>query len=132
MFGATISKVMNEPDNGEIVVWGDGTGTERDLLYISDVTDFIHCALRQESDFGLYNVGYGKSFSVKNIVEKIIKSSGKNLKITYDLSKPSINTKLALNSDKALRELGWKPKVSMEEGIDRTIKWYKENIEEKS
>lgn len=130
MFGATIAKVMKESDGGEIVVWGDGTGTERDLLYIDDVTEFIQCALKQEHDYRLYNVGYGKSFSVKSIVEKIIKSSGKNLKITYDLTKPSINTKLALNSDKAMRELGWEPRVSLEEGIEKTIEWYMENIKE--
>ena len=112
------------------MVWGDGTGTERDLLYIDDVTEFIQCALKQEHDYRLYNVGYGKSFSVKSIVEKIIKSSGKNLKITYDLTKPSINTKLALNSDKAMRELGWEPRVSLEEGIEKTIEWYMENIKE--
>ena len=130
MFGATIAKVMKQQDKGEIVVWGDGLGTERDLLYVDDVTDFILSALNQTDKYKLYNVGYGKCFSVKQIVEKIIEASGKDLKIVYDLSKPSIKTKLALNSEKAYKELKWKPKVSLEEGIKKTIDWYKNNIKE--
>ena len=130
MFGATITKVMEAEDGDEIVVWGDGS-TERDLLYIDDVVDFIHRAIKQqENNYELYNVGYGKSISVKNIVEKIVNISGKNLVIKHDLTKPSINTKLALISDKAFKELGWKKQTSIDEGIRKTIEWYKENVKE--
>ena len=59
-----------------------------------------------------------------------IKESGKKLTIKHDLTKPSINTKLALNSKKAYDVLGWKPKVSIDDGIQKTIQWYKENINE--
>ena len=128
MFGATITKVMEAQDGEEIVVWGDGS-TERDLLYVDDVVDFIHKAIdNQKNHYELYNVGYGKSFSVKQIVEKIVSISGKNLSITHDLTKPSINTKLALLSNKAFKELGWEPKVSIDDGIAKTIAWYKNNI----
>jgi GDP-L-fucose synthase len=129
MFGATITKVMNAEDGGEIVVWGDGLGTERDLLYVDDVVDFIHKAIEKQNDnYKLYNVGYGMSFSVKEIVEKIIAASGKSINITHDLTKPSINTKLALISDLALKELGWSPKFTLDEGIAKTIEWYKNNF----
>jgi len=129
MFGATITKVMLAEDNGDIVVWGDGLATERDLLYVDDVVDFIQKAIeKQNEQYRLYNVGYGKSFSVKQIVDKIIAASGKNIKIIHDLSKPTIKTKLALNSDKALKELGWKPNTTLEDGIEKTIQWYKNNI----
>ena len=129
MFGATITKVMNAADRDEIVVWGDGL-TERDLLYVDDVVDFIQKAIeRQKANYDLYNVGYGESISVKDIVQKIIDTSGKNLTIKYDLSQPSINTKLALISDKAKKELGWERKTTIEEGIAKTIQWYKLNCE---
>ena len=127
MFGATITKVMEANDGDEIVVWVDGS-TERDLLYVDDVVDFIAAAVDKQDDmYKLYNVGYGDSFSVKQIVEKIVKHSGKNLTITHDLTKPSINTKLALNSQKAKKELGWEPKITIDDGIAKTIKWYKQN-----
>jgi len=130
MFGATITKAMEAVEGDEMVVWGDGS-TERDLLYVSDVVNFIDKAVKkQESIYKLYNVGNGTSVSVKDIVNKIVKYSGKNLTITHDLTKPSINTKLALNSQKAFDELGWKPEISIDEGIQKTIEWYKENIED--
>ena len=128
MFGATISKVMAAPNEGEIVVWGDGLGTERDLLYIDDVVDFIHRAINKQTEgYKLYNVGYGECFSVKKIVQKIIKQSGKKLQIIHDLTKPSIETKLAICSAKAYEELGWKPQTTLEDGIQKTIEWYKHN-----
>ena len=127
MFGATITKVMNANDGDEIIVWGDGT-TERDLLYVDDVVSFIDLAiLNQEKIYDLYNVGMGKSFSVNDIVNKIIKISGKNIKTKNDLTKPSINTKLAFNSEKAYKELGWEPKYSLTEGVKLTIDWYNKN-----
>jgi len=126
VFGATITKVMTSKD-GKIVVWGSGE-EERDLLYVSDLVDFVDLALdKQEDKFVLSNVGYGESISVKNLVQKIIDSSGRELKIEYDASKPSIKTKLALNIEKAKREFGWTPKNSLDEGIKKTLDWYREN-----
>jgi len=130
MFGATITKVMESDDGDEIVVWGDGS-TERDLLYVSDVVSFIEKAIsRQEKSYELYNVGYGESFSVKEIVKKIIDISEKNVIIRHDLTKPSINTKLSLDSTKAKEELGWERKITLDEGIKKTIEWYKNNLME--
>jgi len=111
-------------------VWGDGK-TERDLLYVDDVVDFIQLAINnQAKNYDLFNVGMGESYSVRDIVEKVISISGKNLKMIFDTTKPSIKTKLALISDKANRELGWTPTHSLEEGIKKTIEWYRENIME--
>ena len=128
MFGATITKVMEADEGDEIVVWGDGS-TERDLLHVDDVVNFVHKAIEgQNNNYELYNVGYGISFSVKQIVEKIVSISGKNLAVTHDLTKPSINTKLALTSEKALKELGWAPEITIDKGIQMTIEWYKDNV----
>jgi len=128
VFGATMTKVMTAEDGGKIVVWGTGE-EERDLLYISDLVDFVERAVdRQESKFELYNVGYGSSISVSNLVKKIIACSGKDIKIEYDQSKPSIKTKLCLDITKAKNSLGWIPKVSLDEGIRKTMEWYKSNI----
>ena len=128
MFGATITKVMTATDGDEIVVWGDGSA-ERDLLYVQDVVDFIDLAIaKQESAHELINVGYGTSFSVSEIVGKIIKYSGKNLEVIHDMTKPNINTKLALSSGRAKKIFGWEPKISLDEGIKRTIAWYNSNM----
>jgi nucleoside-diphosphate-sugar epimerase len=119
---------MTAEDGAKIVVWGAGE-EERDLLYISDLVDFVKLAIeKQESKFELYNVGYGSSISVSNLVKKIIACSEKDIDIEYDLSKPTIKTKLSLDITRAKSSLVWSPKVSLDEGIRRTMEWYKANI----
>src|SRR3989344_8390425 len=126
VFGATITKVMTAKDGDKIVVWGAGN-EERDLLYVSDIVDFVKLAIEKQKDkFQLFNAGYGSSISVKELVEKIVKHSGKNLKSEHDLSKPSIKTKICLDSTKAKEIFGWAPKTTLDEGIKKTIEWYKE------
>lgn len=128
VFGATITKVLDTPEGGTITVWGEGK-EERDLLYIDDLVDFVNLAIeKQKNKFELYNVGYGSSISIADLVKKIIHISGKNLSIQYDKTKPNINTKLCLCSDKAKRSLGWVPKVSLDEGIRLTMDWRKEKL----
>lgn len=127
VFGATITKVMANKD-GKIIVWGSGE-EERDLLYVSDLVNFVDSAInKQKTDFEIFNVGYGSSVSVADLVKKIISHSGKDIKIEYDLSKPTIKTKICLDATKAKNYLGWTPKLSLDEGIEKTIKWYKVNF----
>jgi GDP-L-fucose synthase len=126
VFGATINKVLNCKD-GEITLWGDGS-EERDLLYITDLVDFIRLVIEKQSEpFCLVNIGYGSSISIINLTKKIIETAEKNIRLAYDKSKPSINTKLALDCTKAKDLFGWQPKVSLKKGIQKTIDWYKSN-----
>ncbi len=128
VFGATMTKIMTAKDGDEIVVWGNGE-EERDLLHVSNLVDFVELAIsRQESIFELYNVGYGSSVSVNDLVKKIIYHSGKDLRISYDTTKPSLKTKLCLDTTKAKRLLGWSPKTSFDEGVQNTMEWYRANI----
>jgi len=125
VFGATITKVMTNDDI--INVWGPGTET-RDFLYVDDLLNFIELAIeKQESNYELFNVGCGYETSIKELVEKIINISGKELEIKHDLGKPHIATNLFLDCAKAKQMLGWEPKVSLEDGIERSINWWKSN-----
>ena len=58
----------------------------------------------------------------------IIDASGKNLSIDYDNTKPTIKTKLGVNITKAKKLFNWAPKVSLEEGIVKTLNWYKKHL----
>jgi GDP-L-fucose synthase len=129
VFSATITKVMNSKD-GKIRIWGDGK-EKRDLLYCSDIVNFIDRSIRyQESPFGLYNVGAGESISINGLVRKIMTMAGRDLEMIHDLSKPSIKTSLSLDSSKSYNELGWKPEIPLDLGIQKTIKWYEDfNLE---
>ena len=127
VFGATMTKVLCST-NGKVVVWGEGK-EERDLLYMSDLIRFVHLAIeKQDNAFCLCNVGYGRSFSVKDLVQKIITASKKKITIEYDVSQPSIPTRLALDCTKAKKIFDWEPKISLATGIKKTIEWYQSNI----
>lgn len=123
VFGATIAKVVACQD-GKVVVWGGGE-EKRDLLYVSDLLDFVTAAMnRQEARFEIYNAGYGKSVSVKELVRKIIISSGKDIRVIYEPDKPTVKTEIFLDISKAGNSLGWTPHVSLDEGIKKILSWY--------
>lgn len=121
VFGATIAKVLSSKK--EVVVWGKGS-EKRDLLYIDDLISFVNKVIKnQKKKFCIYNCGYGSAISISNLVKKIILYSKKNLKIRYDLTKPSINTSFAIDSYKAEKDIKWKKKVTLDEGIRLTYNW---------
>ncbi|MDA2925941.1 NAD-dependent epimerase/dehydratase family protein [Acidobacteria bacterium AH-259-G07] len=128
VLGATIAKVLTAQD-GKIVVWGSGE-EERDLLYVSDLVDFVELVVREQKEqFELVNVGYGTSVPIRDLVKRIIQCSERDVRIEYDPSKPSINTRLCLDISKAEEVFSWQPKLSLEEGIRKTIHWYRTNIQ---
>jgi len=132
VFGATMTKIMTAKEGDSIVVWGSGE-EERDLLYAADLVDFVGFAIeKQDAKFGLYNIGYGSSISIGELVKKIIKCSGKGIKISHDLSKPTIKTKLCLDTAKARDAFGWSVRFTLDEGIKDTMEWYGKNIKNKA
>ncbi len=126
VFGATITKVMKSKNNLE--VWGDGSEI-RDFLYAEDLVDFIKKAInKQKTSYEIYNCGSGKPITIKKLCSLIVKISKKPLKITFNKNKPTIPFDMYLNCKKAKKELNWEPKISIEEGIKKTISWWKFNI----
>lgn len=126
-FASNLLKIHNN-QNGKIKIWGKGNEM-RDMLHVNDLINFVKKVLNsQTKNFKLYNCTYGKSYKVLEIIKKMIKSSGKKIKIYHDLSKPSIPINILVNSNKAKKELNWKPKISLDSGIKKTIKWMKENL----
>ncbi len=126
-FGATVTKVMTAKD--KISVWGTGE-EERDLLHVDDLTRFVELVIdKQPEKYRLYNCGLGRAHAVRDVVGMIVAASGKDLRIEHDLSQPTIKTSLCLDCGLAKRELGWVPQISLEDGIQRTIDWWRENMD---
>ena len=126
VLGATITKVMTAKK--EIEVWGKGDET-RDFLYVSDLVNLISLIIKkQKSKFKIYNCGSDKGIKITDLVKLIIDISNKRIKIKKNKSAPSINFNLILDSTKARKELGWKPKVNLRVGIRKTIFWWKKNF----
>jgi nucleoside-diphosphate-sugar epimerase len=127
VFGATVTKAMAARD-GRIVVWGTGEEA-RDLLYVDDLVDFVSRAIeRQTASYALYNAGLGEAVQIRKLVEMIVAASGRGLAIEHDLSQPTIPTSLFLDCGKAERELGWAPRITLAEGIARTVAWWRDNV----
>jgi nucleoside-diphosphate-sugar epimerase len=127
VFGATITKVMTSED-GKVNVWGTGE-EKRDLLYVEDLVDFIDVAInKQTTPYELVNVGLGEGIKIKDLVYKIVKHSERDLEIIHDLTKPTVPTSLYLDCSYAKKLFGWGPKHTLDEGIKKTINWYKNNI----
>ncbi len=124
VFGATITKVMKAKKN--IIIWGEGSET-RDLLHINDLIDFVNSAIKkQKKQFDVFNVGSSKNISIKNLAKKIIKHSGKKIKLDFDLSKKSLKNSVKINILKSKKEIGWTPKINIDSGIKKTLVWYKD------
>jgi nucleoside-diphosphate-sugar epimerase len=125
VFGATIRKVVAATDT--LTVWGAGEEA-RDLIYVDDVVDAIDVLIQKQVDpFDLVNVSYGSAIRVIDLVKLIIEKSGKTLKIEHDLTAPNIPFRLALDHSYMTGKYGWTPAHSIEQGVELTLKWYKEN-----
>ncbi len=126
MFGATLTKALTAQD-GKIVLWGNGA-EGRDLIHADDLARATKAAfLRQSVPYALYNIGSGQALPVIEIARRIVRGTGRDLTIETDPAKPSIPVTIALDCAKAKAELGWAPQVALDDGIARTIAWWREN-----
>lgn len=109
----------------ESSIYGDGYQS-RDFVYVGDVVDL--CLLSMKSNrVGAYNVSTGKETNLFELIEAIKSVTGKDFKYRHQDPRAGEVRKSVLDSNKAKQELGWQQKVSLKEGISKTIEWLKEN-----
>jgi len=113
----------------EFIVWGSGRQT-RDYLY---VTDCVEALIKIEEKISkkfplILNIGSGKATSIRELAEKIISISGKKIPPIYDKNKPIGPISRTANINKTKELLNWKPKIGMEEGLEKTYCWIRENL----
>lgn len=123
-FASLIRKSVDCMKNNktEIELWGTGKPL-RELMYVDDLADAINFFLHKKTNETLINIGSGIEFSVENYLKKILSYLNLNLKIKYNKKMPdgTLRKRLDLSITK---KYGWKPKYSLEKGIDLTIKDY--------
>ena len=107
----------NVIENKPVNIYGDGKQT-RDFVYVSDVVEALILGMRNN---GIYNVGSGTEITVKELIEKIEKISGEKAKLNY-LPANKQEIKKSRADITRIKKLGWKPKVSLEEGIRNILK----------
>ena len=101
----------------------------RDFSYVDNIIDAIILCLRNKKSVGqIFNIGSAQPISVKEMVNKIIKTTGRGkAKFNYLKTKRKQNLKLYPSINKIKKMLGWKPKILLDEGLKRTIDFYKTN-----
>lgn len=103
----------------EVICWGDGS-PKREFLYSDDLATACIIAMKNYDEYEIMNVSTGEEVSIKETSETVSKVVGYNGKIKWDTTKPNGTIKRPLHIEK-IKKLGWKPQVSLEDGIKNSI-----------
>jgi GDP-L-fucose synthase len=124
---ALIRKCIEAAERGdaEIEVWGTGTAT-REFLYVEDAAEAIVRALGRLEGSDPVNLGAGSEISIRALAETIARLSGFGGALRWDATKPDGQPRRCLDTSKAEARLGWRATTPLEEGLRRTIAWYRE------
>ena len=122
-----IPEIISQIMKGDVVKLGN-LNAKRDLTYVSDTAKGIILSLVKEGVIGeVINVGSQRSYSIKDLVNLISEIMGKKVSIEIDPSRfrPYDVDSLVCNFERANRLLGWKPEITIREGLEKTIEWTK-------
>ena len=124
---ALIRKCVEAADSGseEITVWGTGTPT-REFLYVEDCSRGIVQAARHYDEPDPVNLGSGEEISIKDLVNLIARISGFEGKIRWDSTRPDGQPRRCLDTQRA-GKFGFTAEIPFEDGLTRTVQWYKDN-----
>ena len=109
----------------EIVVWGTGTPL-REFMHVDDLARGVVSCLDSYNGYEPINCGTSAEISISALAEVIDRAVGFEGKVVYDASKPDGVSRKIMDSTR-IRSLGWKPRISLEEGIATTYQWFLEN-----
>ena len=112
--------------SGKVTLWGSGSPL-REFLHVDDLADACLFALGLENPPDLMNVGSGSEVSIRDLAEAVKKATGSTAEIEWDSTKPD-GTPRKLCDTSLIRLLGWKPKISLEEGLRRTVASYRAEL----
>lgn len=125
---ALIRKAVEAGERGdkELPVWGDGSPT-REFLYVEDAADAIVTAAEKYNGSDPVNLGSGYEISIKDLAEMICRQTGFQGKLTWQTDKPNGQPRRGLDVSRAKEKFGWSAQVPFEEGMRRTVEWFKAN-----
>ena len=125
---ALIRKCIEAQEAGldEIVVWGDGSPT-REFLYVEDAAEGIVLAAERFDGDQPVNLGSGNEISIKNLLETIVRLTGYTGRVVWDTNMPNGQPRRGLDTSRAEQYFGFKAQMSFEEGLRRTVEWYRKN-----
>ena len=114
------------------VVWGDGMDL-KDFLYIDDFISGILLAMEKLDEFFPINIASGNAVTIRDVLKEILSASNyKDAPLKYDKTKPTMIPKRLIDISLAKSILNWSPKVSMSDGLNKTVDWYKKTYDSKT
>ncbi|AHB87679.1 GDP-fucose synthetase WcaG [Thermosynechococcus sp. NK55a] len=125
---ALIRKVHTAQQQGDsrIAVWGDGTPS-REFLYVEDAARGIVMATQAYNDPDPVNLGTGEEITIQNLVALICELMGFQGQIQWQTDKPNGQPRRCLDTTRAKEAFGFRAQVSLKEGLERTISWYRQH-----
>jgi len=108
--------------SGKVTLWGSGAPL-REFMHVDDFAKAVVFCMDKYDDSNQINVGSGQEISIKDLAGKISKAVGFSGEIIWDSSKPNGTMRKVLDSSK-IANLGWKPTISLDQGIASTVEWY--------
>ena len=128
---ALIKKCIDAVRKGkdEVVVWGTGKVT-REFLYVDDAARAILLATEKYNEPNPVNIGTNFEISIKDLVILISKLTGFKGRVVWDSSKPDGQLRRCLDATKAYEKFDFKAEIPFEEGLKKTIEWYRDNMSE--
>ncbi|MCC6338263.1 MAG: NAD-dependent epimerase/dehydratase family protein [Myxococcales bacterium] len=120
---AVIMKILDRIDQGQPpIVYGDGSQAY-DFIYVTDVARANVCSLKSNASDRFYNVGSGTRTSIKEVCELLLDLTGSKLKIQYEPAGKTFVTNRIGSTERAEKDLGFKYKVNLREGLKHLIEW---------
>jgi GDP-L-fucose synthase len=122
---ALVKRVVSGED--PVVVWGDGKDS-RDFVHGTDLAQAMLLAVEKYAVCDPVNIASGRLVTTGELAELVMKAVGTKAKIKFDKSKPTAIRTRVVDISKAKRELGYRPAMSLEDGIRDTVTWYREEF----
>ena len=122
---------MKSVKHKDVEVWGTGNAS-REFLYVDDCARAIALSVEHHNDPQPINIGTGAEIKISDLVELIADRMGYNGNIVWDSSKPDGQPRRRLDISRAERSIGFQPQVSLDEGLDKTIEWFKDRMQNES
>ena len=123
---AMIRKFIEAGERGdhEVEIWGTGRAT-REFLYVEDAAEAIVRSLEKLDGSEPVNLGSGSEISIRELAEKIAALTGFRGRLRWNPEKPDGQPRRSLDTSRAAKQLGWKAGTSLDDGLAKTIAWYR-------
>lgn len=110
----------------EVEIWGTGT-PRREFLHVEDLADACLYLMQHYSDARPVNVGWGEDVSIAELAQLVGRTVGFTGSLRFDTAKPDGTPRKLLDTSR-LTAAGWRPSITLEQGVQGTVAWYRQNV----